>query len=234
MSEPGAAADGPPIIAGEWRATRRLIPATYGDATPPYVAALAQDQGDVSALVELANATNQRLLAQGSRGVVDIGPAELVFDVDYSKVINAAFTYPGQGARLSSSRRGAWYAGLEIETCLAEIGYHHAVTLAETGVSSGTLDCTEFVCDIAGQPFADLRTGSFTHFLDPDSHIAGQGLAAELLQRGAAGVVYPSVRNLAGTCVACFRPALLPPVKSGETYRLVWDGDPHPTVTTVR
>lgn len=214
----------PPLVSGVWRATSRLILATYGDETPPHFSALVDDPEDVESLGELANATNQRLLAQGGRGSMAIGPEELVFDVDFSKIINAAFTYPGQGGRFHSSRRGAWYSALEIETCIAEVGHHHAVTLNESGLTEGSRDYIEYRCDIAGQPFADLRIGDFSSVLDPDSHVAGQNLAADLLDRGAAGVVYPSVRRAPGTCVVCFRPALLPPVEPARTYRLDWSG----------
>jgi hypothetical protein len=34
-------------------------------------------------------------------------------------------------------------------------------------------------------------------------------LAAGLLEHGANGIVFPSVRRAGGTCVACFRPALV-------------------------
>jgi RES domain-containing protein len=49
----------------------------------------------------------------------------------------------------------------------------------------------------------------------PGSYAASQHLAHELLQQGSAGVIYPSVRHAGGTCIACFRPALVGNVRKG-------------------
>ena len=42
--------------------------------------------------------------------------------------------------------------------------------------------------------------------------------------------MYPSVRLAGGTCVACFRPALVGNVRRGVTYRFTWRGAPTPQV----
>jgi hypothetical protein len=44
-----------------------------------------------------------------------------------------------------------------------------------------------------------------------DSYANSQSLASRLLEAGSAGIVYPSVRRIAGICLACFRP---PPVSN--------------------
>jgi hypothetical protein len=36
--------------------------------------------------------------------------------------------------------------------------------------------------------------------------------------------VYPSVRRANGTCLACFRPALVTNVRRDATYRFTWSG----------
>ena len=43
-----------------------------------------------------------------------------------------------------------------------------------------------------------------------------------------------SVRQAGGTCVACFRPALVSNVRRGKTYRFSWKGTSDPVVTAVR
>jgi hypothetical protein len=37
------------------------------------------------------------------------------------------------------------------------------------------------------------------------------------------GIVYPSVRRAKGTCLACFRPALVMNVRKDQTYRFSWN-----------
>jgi len=73
----------------------------------------------------------------------------------------------------------------------------------------------DFLADFRGE-FHDLRGDSrFAKCLDPNSNTASQKLASDLLDAGSAGVVYPSVRHSGGTCIACFRPALVNNVRKG-------------------
>jgi RES domain len=70
--------------------------------------------------------------------------------------------------------------------------------------------------------------------LDPDSYVQSQALAERLLGAGSLGIVYPSVRRPRGTCLACFRPALVVNVRKGTTYRFRWSGDRIPTIDPVK
>ena len=50
--------------------------------------------------------------------------------------------------------------------------------------------------------------------LSPDTYASSQRLAQVLLEQGSVGIVYPSVRERAhGSCVSCFRPALVSNVR---------------------
>jgi hypothetical protein len=83
--------------------------------------------------------------------------------------------------------------------------------------------------------FHDLRgRRAFRAALDAGSYVASQRLADELLSRDSIGVVYPSVRAAGGTCLACFRPAVVSNVRRAKTYRFTWNGSPVPVITTAR
>ena len=83
--------------------------------------------------------------------------------------------------------------------------------------------------------FHDLRRArNFRECLDRDSYVTSQALAEQLLEDGSLGVIYPSVRRAGGTCVACFRPALVSNVRRARSYRFTWAGTPTPTVTMGR
>lgn len=227
----------PLMTAGSWRDTHRLILATYVDRTEPYLAALVAPgsdsaEADIAALVELSAATNSRLAAQADLSQLNVSAYELVYDLDYSTFINAAFAYPGLGGRFHDDTRGAWYASMAVETSLAGVAQHKTRHLAEIGVFEDYSEYQDFMCDIGGDHFADLRDGDERSLacLDPDSYVASRALATQLLRAGAAGVVWPSVRHPGGTSVVCFRPALLPPVRRGQRWRLTWAGTPVPTV----
>jgi len=49
-----------------------------------------------------------------------------------------------------------------------------------------------------------------------------------LLNRGSAGVVYPSVRHSGGTCIACFRPALVGNLREGALVTFAFPDASHP------
>jgi len=74
---------------------------------------------------------------------------------------------------------------------------------------------------------------AITEILDPESYVQSQALAERLVDAGALGVVYPSVRRAGGTCLACFRPALVMNVRKSATYRLRWIGGPIPEIERV-
>src|SRR6478752_10581198 len=111
------------------RDAHRLVPSRYSDES--VLTRLTTDLADLQALFELDGATNARLIAE-TRGVVGIGPDELLAGVPYAHVVNAAFCHPHpEGGRFNGPERGAWYAGLAVETCQAEVAFHKLVQLAE-------------------------------------------------------------------------------------------------------
>jgi YD repeat-containing protein len=192
---------------------------------------IADDDRHLRALFELDAATNERLLAQRGRAL-GIGPEELVAAVPHQAVINAAFTHPHPfGARFNGPDRGAWYAAFDLPTAQAEVAFHKGVELAEIGSPAESVTYDEYLADFKAD-FHDLRAvRGFRACLDPSSYLASQALAATLLDAGALGLVYPSVRRSAGTCLACFRPALVSHVRPGGRWRFTWTGQGAPVVT---
>jgi RES domain len=149
-----------------------------------------------------------------------ISVAELVFGIPHARIINAAFTHATPlGGRFNGPDRGAWYAGFEIETSQAEIAFHRTVHLAEVGVFEDQVSYVDYLADFGGQ-FHDLRNRrGFKACLSPNSYVVSQGLADQLLKAASLGVVYPSGRYPEGTCLACFRPAVVAHVRTGAHYQ---------------
>jgi hypothetical protein len=214
--------------------THRLIPSRHLPRGESVLAAIADDDEQLQALFELDAATNDRLLA-GQQLLPGIGIEELVFAVPHAAVINAAFCHAHPlGARFSGPDRGAWYGAFDLRTSQAEVAFHKSVQLAEIARFADSVTYDDYQADFSAE-FHDLRHArGFERCLDPGSYIASQELAAELLEAGSLGLVYPSVRRASGTCLACFRPALVTNVRRAKTYRFSWEGKPEPTVTTMR
>jgi RES domain-containing protein len=213
--------------------TVRLIPSRFADAEDSVLAPLAENDAVLRDLFDLDNATNDRL--RGESGLLPgIGMDELVFGVPNFRMINAAYTYARpEGSRFNDGERGAWYCAFELETALAAVSFHKAVEYQEIGRFDDSVSYQALLADFSAG-FHDLRgNDAWTPCLDPDSYIASQRLAAELLDGGSMGIIYPSVRRPWGTNLACFRPALVGNVRKGQTYRLTWAGSPTPSVDAI-
>jgi hypothetical protein len=156
---------------------------------------------------------------------------ELVFGVPNFRMINAAYTYARpEGSRFNDGERGAWYCAFELDTALAEIGFHKAVEYQEIGRFDDSVAYQALLADFNAS-FHDLRgADAWVACLEPGSYVASQKLALELLDAGSMGVIYPNVRRPDGTNLACFRPALVGNVRKGQAYRLTWAGSPIPVV----
>ena len=194
--------------------THRLIPSAYDEET--VLNRLTTDSDELIALFELEGATNERLL--GEAGFLPgITVRELVFGVSYSHIVNAAFTHAKPfGSRFNGPERGAWYAAFSLETAGIEVAFHKSEELREINwQEKETFLYADYLADFRGE-FHDIRGNSdFVKCLDPNNYAASQKLARELLDKGSAGVVYSSVRHSGGTCIACFRPALVNNVRKG-------------------
>jgi hypothetical protein len=224
----------PPVSLVRQADTHRLIPSRHSPHEESVLVALADDDAHLRAIFDLDGATNDRLLAHDQR-LPGIGLEELVFAVPYASVVNASFCHAHPlGARFSTPDRGAWYAGFELETSQAEVAFHKSVHLAEIGRFEDSVTYDDYVADFTAS-FHDLRRGAaFRPYLDPASYVASQSLAEQLLEGDSLGVVYPSVRRHGGTCVACFRPALVGNVRLGKRYRFTWTGTSTPRITLER
>lgn len=234
----------PPVHTVRRTDTHRLLPAKYSANFESVLTRIADNTEHMETIFELDMATNQRLAAE-NHGTPGIDARELAFNIPYSHIINAAFTHPHPlGARFSTSLRGAWYAAFELATSKAEVLFHKSIEYAEIQWKErDEIEYDDYLADFHAD-FHDLRgsdlregdlpesnlwdnppeTGNstFAEYLSPTSYMASQQLAVQLLQVEALGVVYPSVRRRGGTCVACFRPAMVCNVRKGGRFRLTW------------
>jgi RES domain-containing protein len=195
------------------------------------------DADDLDTLAEIEGATSARLRAQ-TLGSAHIKPKEFVAGPAHANFINAAFAYwrPREPNRFNGSGRGAWYAALAVETCIAEVGYHLARELERVNDFNATVDYAELFASFAGD-FLDLRQArSAPSCLHPDPAIGyppGNALADIVRGRGHNGIVYPSVRHAGGTCLVALWPQAVQSVVQGGVIRLAWRGIREPEVERI-
>lgn len=221
-----------PVAPVDLEDTHRLIPAKYSMAGT-VLSRLSTDEKLLDELLEIDGATNDRLL--GEEGLLPgIGVHELVYGVDYAHIVNAAFTHASpDGGRFNSAGRGAWYAGLERETSLAEVAFHKQRQLEEVAWPEDEIAVfDDYLADFT-MPAHDL-TGARPQFRKylrprpiPECYAEPQALASELMARQSNGILYPSTRRQAGRCLVCFRPALVYNVRRGKRLQFtVRAGEP--------
>ena len=202
--------------------THMLIPTKYSGES--VLEMLSLPPGVLADLSELDAATNERTVAErgGNRA---IGPGELLYGVPEAPIVNAAFTHHGpHGGRFHSPQRGAWNAGEELETSVTKVAFHMRRFLKDARLTGQyAFEYKDFLADFSGQ-FQFLDPNELQACLEPgpipQCYEASQQLANELLYTGSNGIVYPSVRHPSGTCIACFRPALVFHPHRGQEYRI--------------
>lgn len=223
--------DGVPVTTEAFPRTVRLV--TTARLRAPVLLPLVDSEDELALLGEIEGATSARLMAQ-ERGISGLAANELVYDVPHAHFINASFAYarPQQPNRFNGASRGAWYAALALETCLAEVGFHLTNALADAGDFNAVVDYAEMFCSLAGD-FLDLRQRPQHPSLGADIATAypmGNALAARARAEGLNGIIYPSVRHPGGTCLVALRPAAVQSVRQGDVYRMIWRGRPEPIV----
>jgi hypothetical protein len=220
----------PPVALVRRYDTHRLIPSKYSEGGDSVLVRIADDDAHLADIFDLDNATNERLLAENNL-LPGIGVDELVFGLPYYRIVNAAFCHAHPlGSRFNGPERGAWYAAFEPETSQAEIAFHKWLELSEVGRTRESLTYDDYLADVSAELHDIRAAAAFADCLAPDSYVASQGLAQELLASGSLGIVYPSVRHVGGICLACFRPALVTNVRKGSTYLFSWYGEPEPKI----
>jgi hypothetical protein len=209
------------------RATVRLIAGRYPSAG--ILDRIAAPE-DLDAVFELEGWTNDRISTE--LGILHmLAREEWVVGIALATVVMAAYCHPRPGGgRFNDETRGAWYAAFNLKTAHAEAIHARTRELEEIGGWFDTsMQMVAYLADFNAD-FHDLRDRRFAAFLDPDDYSSSQRLGRRLFDRGANGIVYPSVRERGGTCLVCFRPRLIRNVRQGAFYEYRWSGAREPAI----
>lgn len=212
-----------PVTSIEWRPCWRLIPSRF---PPSGLFDRVAAPEDLDVIFAIESLTNDRL--RDEIGDITLVPPDERVTGPGSTPIMAAFTHLNpEGSRFTDGCYGVYYAAIDIETAIAETRFHRARFLAATHQPSLEIDMRSYAADLVA-PLHDIRNRqtemSSIYTVEPTQYSSAQSLAKQLRDTGSNGIVYDSVRNQGGECVAVFRPRLLSPVKQGPHYCYVWDG----------
>ena len=208
----------PPLESTGW-SVYRIVPSRF---PPVSLFDRISDPADLDAVFAIEALTNDRL--RDEVGNISLVPVEDRVTGQGSTPIMAAFTHLNpDGARFTDSTYNAYYAALDLRTAVAETKYHREQFLAYTEEAPIEVDMRAYIARVDGE-LHDLREGAPVEIYDEVDHSAGQTLGRALRDRGSNGVIYTSVRELDGTCVAVFRPRCLSRCRQERHLTYRWDG----------
>ena len=201
----------------DWRAYR-IVSSRY---PPVGLWDRIADLSDFEHLAEIEGLTNPRIREE--QGLLATIPRERWVSGPGASPVMAAFTHVDpEGSRFSDGSFGVFYAAHEVETAIKETVYHRARFLARTAEPAQRLEMRCYTLPVKNR-FHDIR-GGHPRLHHRDDYSASQAFGQRLRDRGANGVVFDSVRNAGGECVAAFWPDCVGRCSQGKHFAYHWDG----------
>jgi len=205
----------------DWPTAVRLIESKY----PPID--LFEDLADPEDWELLAAAegkTNPRIAE--TIGNLDLVPPERRAGGPGASYVMAPFTHcsPDKPGRFHDGTYGAYYAADSFETSVSEVAHHQATRLLDSQDEPGWISDMRELVGTVDAALLDVRVGGFEAILAPDTYGQSQAFALQSRDDGANGIVYPSVRNPGGDCIAAFWPDVPAKPVQGRHFRYHWDG----------
>lgn len=201
----------------EWQQAYRLIASHF----PPIdLFEETADPADLDIVFALESLTNDRLLDEVG-DLLLVAPEERISGPGSSPIM-AAFTHvsPEQANRFSDGTFGVYYAASDLQTAIAETIHHREAFLKATDEPDTELTMRCYVNNVQ-LPMHDLRGGEWAE-LFTESYAAPQAFARQIRNDGSNGLLYSSVRNTDGECVAVFKPKAVTPVTQAGHYKYIW------------
>ena len=211
-----------PITAVAWSGARRIIRSMF----PPIdLFDDISDPADWPLLIAAEQKTNPRLMVR--IGMIDLVPEKRRVSGPGASYLMAPFTHVSadRPSRFSDGRFGVLYVADRFETALAETVHHHQLFMRRTGEPAGwTSQFRELVMELALAAHDVSDRAQYHEVLDPDDYAPAQQLGAALRDRGSDGILYPSVRDDKGRCVALLHPDLARSPTPGRHLDYHWNG----------
>ena len=212
----------PPQSQVDWPEARRIISSRY----PPVD--LFEDIADPRDWELIASAeakTNPRLADHV--GQLDLVPPERRVSGPGASPVMAPFVHvsPDRPGRFHDGTFGAYYAARQFETAVAETAYHKGRFYRATAEAPGWFSQMRELVGAVTARLHDLRgQAAFAPCLAPEEYSQSQRLARNLRAAGSDGLVYPSVRDEGGECVAAFWPDVVALPVQGRHLAYHFDG----------
>ncbi|MDP2562508.1 RES family NAD+ phosphorylase [Psychrobium sp. 1_MG-2023] len=202
----------------DWEQLFRLVPSHF----PPIdLFEHVTKPQDLEIVFALESLTNDRLREQV--GDLALVPKEERISGAGTTPIMAAFTHIGIATRFTDGfEYGVYYGAKTLQTAFAETIYHREQFYKATNEPDTEMTMRCYINKVA-LPLDDVRGQEFD-FLYQEHYEPSQQFAKTQRASGSNGLIYRSVRDVGGECVAAFKPkAVAIPVQGGH-YKYLWNG----------
>ena len=179
------------------------------------------EPGLMDELFYIEGLTNDRLRDEAG-DIARVDPEDRVSGPGSSPVM-AAFTHIGAESRFSDGSFGVYYAAKTLETAIEETKFHRARFLAYTHEDAGEIDMRVYVGEVS-KPLHDIRGTEYGFSRKPDDWRPAQVFGLKMRAAQSWGIVYLSVRDPGGECIAALRPPAVTIPRQGPHLSYVWDG----------
>ena len=213
----------PPLRRVTWSRATRIIASRY----PPIdlYERVSPDLAVWEALIAAEQLVNPRL--RDAAGEIRLVAPEDRLSGPGASYVMAPFTHPNpKGSRFSDGSYGVYYAGREFATALRET-VHHFERFARDSEDGPRYEDMRVLVGRIDNRFHDLArlpAADRARLLDPASYRASRPFGAVMRESGSNGLVYPSVRNPRGACIAAFRPRVVGIPLQTRHLQYHWDG----------
>ena len=210
----------PTTVELDWEHHYRVIPSEY----PPinfFEQLVAPELMD--ALYYIESLTNDRL--RDETGDIALVPTEDRISGPGSSPVMAAFTHisPDCPSRFSDGSYGVYYGSKTLDTAIEETKFHRATFLAHTREDPGEIDMRVYIGEVT-KPVHDIRGDGYEALHLPDDWVPSQIFGQTLHEKKSWGIVYRSVRDPGGECIAVLRPPAVTIPRQGPHLSYVWNG----------
>lgn len=202
----------------DWETLHRLVPSHF---PPINLFENVASPDDLDVVYQIESLTNDRLREEA--GDLALVPTEERISGPGSTPVMAAFTHVSMPTRFSDGTEyGVYYGAKDLDTAFAETIYHREKFLLATREPDTELTMRCYINKVA-LVLHDIRGNEFSH-LYTDDYAAPQQFAKAMRANNSNGLLYSSVRDEGGECVAAFKPKTVTIPVQGGHYKYVWSG----------
>lgn len=209
-----------PINKVKWDPCWRIIPDIY---PPINLFEQVCNPQDLDLVLELEARTNP--IIKDQVGNLSLVPKEDRISGPGTAYIMASFTLIGSDSRFSDGTYGVFYAAKDLHTAIAETKHHREIFLRNTNAKKIEIgmQVLKVKLDADLHNIRGMRDQLNSVYLE-DSYTESQRFAKELKKNNSNGIVYESVRDKNGECVAVFKPKVLSECYKHQNLCYMWDG----------